>query len=446
MKRDTFGSKLGILAAASGSAIGLGNIWKFPYIAGVNGGAAFILVYLFFIAIIGIPVMLSEFTIGRKAQLNAVGAFRSIKPGKAWHLTGVLGVVAAFIVLSFYSVIAGWVLSYIIKSISGNLSAISPDKLPEYFGTIISGTYQPIIGQFVIMFLTAIIVIAGVKDGVEKYSKILMPILLSLLVVLAIRSVTLDGAYEGLVFLFKPDFSSLTSKAVLEALGHAFFSLSIGMGTMITYGSYMGKDVNLPSMAVKVTIADTFIALLAGIVIFPAVFAYGMEPNTGPELIFITLPAVFQAMPFGGFFQTLFFILVAIAALTSTISLLEVVVAYFTEEFSLPRRKATILLSLVIFIMGIPAALSFGPLSEFTMFGKTYFDLFDFTSSNIMLPLGGLVISLFAGWAWGVKNVINEATNDGTIRFVFKEFYGFSTRYIAPIGIVIVLLHAIGVV
>lgn len=445
MKRDGFGSRLGILAAAAGSAIGLGNIWKFPYITGENGGAAFILVYLICILLIGLPVMLSEIIIGRKGQSNAVGSFKNIIPKTPWRFTGVLGVGTSFILLAFYSTVAGWVFAYIARSLTGSLIKVPTDQLGQYFGNMISSGFEPIVWQFVVMAITTFIVIAGIKKGVEKYSKILMPILLVLLVVLAARSLTLEGAYKGVEFLFKPDFSSLSAKGVLEALGHAFFSLSLGMAALLTYGSYIKKDEKLPSLAFQITIADTAIALLAGIVIFPAVFAYGLNPKSGPDLIFQTLPAVFNEMPFGGFFELLFFSLIGIAAITSTISLLEVPVAYISEEFKLSRKKVTILLGSIIFLIGVPSTLSFGPLGSITLGGKTVFDLMDYTVSNITLPLGGLLISLFVGWVWGTKNAIKEATNEGRIRFALGSAYGFITKYIAPIGILIIFLNAIGV-
>lgn len=445
MKRDGFGSRLGILAAAAGSAIGLGNIWKFPYITGENGGAAFILVYLICIFLIGMPVMLSELVIGRRGQSNAVESFDKIKPGSPWKFTGVLGVGTAFIILSFYATIAGWIFAYITRSITGKLTSIDPSGLEGFFENMIGKSFEPIFWQFIVILVTGLIVISGIKKGVEKYSKILMPVLLFLLVILAIRSVTLEGAYKGLEFLFKPDFSSLSAKGVLEALGHAFFSLSLGMCTILTYGSYVGKKEKLPSLTWQITLADTFIALLAGVVIFPAVFAYGLNPESGPNLIFITLPTVFHAMPLGGFFQLLFFILIGIAAITSTISLLEVPVAYFTEEFKLPRKKVTILVSLAIFLAGIPSTLSFGALSGATIKGKTYFGIMDFAASNILLPLGGLLISLFVGWVWGTKNAIKEANNEGTIKFSLASAYGFATKYLAPIGILLVLLYSTGV-
>lgn len=445
MKRDSFGSRLGVLAAAAGSAIGLGNIWKFPYITGENGGAAFILVYLAFIAILGLPIMLSEFVIGRKAQSNPVGAFKKISPNKPWYLTGILGVSTAFIVLSFYSVIAGWVFSYISRAVSGKLMTVAPEKVGAYFESMIGATYEPIFWAFIVLCITAFIVISGIKDGVEKYSKILMPILLGLLVVLMVRSVTLEGASKGLEFLFKPDFSKLSAKGVLEALGHAFFSLSLGMGAIMTYGSYVDKKENLASLSLQVTIADTLIALMAGVVIFPAVFALGGVPDEGPGLIFVTLPKVFKNMPLGGIFEILFFTLIGVAAITSTISLLEVVVSYFTETFKLERKKATIILATIIFLMAIPNSLSFGPWSNVTFFGKTFFGHFDFLASNIFMPVGGLLIALFVGWAWGPKNAIKEVTNDGAIEFKLGNAFAFAIKYIVPIGIIIVLLYSTGV-
>lgn len=443
-KREHFGSKLGVLAAAVGSAIGLGNIWKFPYVTGQNGGAAFILVYLACIILIGLPVMLAEFVIGRKSDANAVEAFKKIKPKKPWYLTGVLAVSTAFIILSFYAVIAGWIFSYISRSITGKLIAIAPDQMASYFTGIISSNYEPMFWSLVVLGLTAFVVISGVKDGVEKYSKVLMPTLLLILFLLMLRSLTLDGASKGLEFLFKPDFSKLTAKAVLEALGHAFFSLSLGMGIVLTYGSYIDKRENVMLLALQVTAADTIIALMAGMVIFPAVFVYGFAPNSGAELIFITLPAVFQAMPFGGFFEALFFILVGIAAVTSTISLLEVVVSFFIENFHLERKKATILLVAAIFIVSVPSTLSFGAWSGFTIFGMTIFDTLDFMASNIFLPLGGVLVSLFVGWVWGTHNAVQEITSDGLYVFRWSKVFNFIIKYLAPVAIILILLYSTG--
>ena len=327
IKRENFSGKLGIIAAAAGSAIGLGNIWKFPYITGVYGGSAFILVYLFCIALIGIPVMLSEFIVGRNAQKNAVGSFKKIAPGTPWFFTGFIGVIAAYVILSFYGIVAGWTLQYVFLAITNQFSGLTPDQIGGNFGAFISKPGLPIFWQVIFMAVTASVVIGGVKKGIERFSKILMPILLVIIIILVFRSVTLKGASKGLEFLLKPDFSKLTVPAILSALGHAFFSLSLGMGTMITYGSYIKKDENLGQTAIQVTIADTLIALLAGFAIFPAVFAFGIEPSAGPGLVFVTLPNVFNQMPFGAFFALLFFVLLAVAALTSSISILECVVA-----------------------------------------------------------------------------------------------------------------------
>ncbi|QZY54874.1 sodium-dependent transporter [Crassaminicella profunda] len=445
MKRDSFGSRLGILAAAAGSAIGLGNIWKFPFITGQNGGAAFILVYLFCIALIGLPVMVSEFVLGRKTQSNAAGAFKAIEPEKPWYLSGYIAIGTAFIILSYYAMIAGWIFSYLGRSITGELITIAPEQLGDYFGGVIGSNIEPMFCTFLVIAFTAFMVLSGVKDGIEKYSKILMPVLLVILVGLMIRSVTLDGASKGLEFLFKPDFSKLTTKGVLEALGHAFYSLSLGMGIILTYGSYINKKENILKLAFQVTIADTCIALMAGTVIFPAVFAYGLEPNAGPGLIFITLPAVFREMPFGAVFETLFFLLVGIAALTSTISLLEVVVAFVTEQFNLTRKKATLLLAVVIYLVSIPSVLSFGAWSGITMFGgKTFFDVFDYTASNILLPLGGLFVCIFVGWVWGTENAVKEITSNGLFAFKYKGLYDLIIKIVAPAAITVIFLNANG--
>ncbi|WMJ80475.1 sodium-dependent transporter [Clostridium sp. MB40-C1] len=444
MKRDNFGSRMGILAAAAGSAIGLGNIWKFPYITGKNGGAAFILVYLACIALVGVPVMVTEFALGRKTQKNAVGAYKEIEPNKPWYLSGFLAVSTAFIILSFYAIIAGWVFAYVSRGLTGKLMEVAPDQLGDYFGGIISSVSEPMIWTFIVIALTATVVLAGVKSGIEKCSKVLMPVLVLILVALMIRSVTLDGASKGLEFLFKPDFSQLTKDGVLEALGHSFYSLSLGMGIIMTYGSYINKKENLLKLAVQVTIADTLIALMAGIVIFPAVFAYGFKASSGPGLIFITLPAVFKAMPLGRFFATLFFILVAIAAITSTISLMEVVVAFVTEQFNISRKKAAIIIALALFALSIPSNLSMGPWAEFKIFGKNFFDFLDFLTSNIFLPAGGVLVSVFAGWIWGTKNAIKEIESDGLHPFKWTRVYNFAVKFLAPVAITVIFVHSTG--
>ena len=443
-QRDSFTGRIGIIAAVAGSAVGLGNIWKFPYITGVFGGGAFVLVYLICIAIIGLPVMLSEFTIGRKAQRNAVGSFKKLAPGKPWFLTGVMGIAAAFMILAFYGVVAGWTLEYLGKAVINSFAGKNPADLEGMFGGFISQVIRPIFWQFVFMGLTCWIVLAGIKGGIEKASKILMPVLLLIIVILDIRAITLPGAGEGLSFLFKPDFSKLSAEGVLSALGHAFFSLSLGMGTLITYSSYMGKNENLGSMAIQCTVADTGIALLAGVAIFPAVFAFGIEPGAGPGLVFITLPNVFQQMPGGYIFSPLFFLLLAVAALTSSISILEVVVAYFSEELKIARRNATIMATIAITIVGIPCSLSMGAMSKVQFLGKTFFDWLDYIAANILLPIGGLLIVAFVGWYLGYDKTKEEITNAGKLKAAYLPLFLFLAKFIAPLVIAIVFLHGLG--
>lgn len=447
IQRDTFGSRLGIIAAAAGSAIGLGNIWKFPYITGIYGGAAFIIIYLVCISIIGLPVMLSEFIIGRKAQKNAIGAFKKLSPGTPWFLTGWMGVVGAFLIFAYYGVVAGWTLEYIYRSIIGGFSGMSPAQIGTEFEGFISAVGRPIFWQVMFIAITSYIVIAGVKDGIEKYSKILMPMLLIIILVLCVRAITLPGSQKGLEFLFKPQISAVTANSVLIALGQAFFSLSIGMGTMITYGSYMKKKENLAKTAIQVTASDTLIALLAGIAIFPAVFAFGIEPDSGPGLVFVTLPNVFNKMPGGMVFAILFFILLAVAALTSAISILEVIVAYLVEELKITRGKATIFSSVVITLLGIPCSLSMGIMSDVLIFGKNFFGLLEWISSNLLLPLGGLLITLFVGWYLGREQTREELSNEGTIQEMpYLRLFMFICRFVAPIAILIVFLYGLGVI
>lgn len=388
--------------------------------------------------------MLSEFVIGRKAQRNAIGSFKTLAPGTIWFIPGIMGVVAAFMILAFYGVVAGWTLEYLAKSILNSFVGKNPAELEGMFGAFISQVTKPIVWQIVFMGLTGWIVIAGIKGGIEKASKLLMPVLLIIILVLDIRAITLPGAGAGLSFLFKPDFSKLSAEGMLSALGHAFFSLSLGMGTLITYSSYMGKQENLATTAVQVTVADTCIALLAGIAIFPAVFAFGIEPGAGPGLVFITLPNVFQQMPGGYVFCCLFFLLLAIAALTSSISILEVVVAYFVEELKLARTAATVMATIAITIMGIPCSLSMGAMAKVQFLGKTFFDWLDFIASNVLLPLGGLLIVAFVGWYLGREKTETEITNEGKLKAGYLPLFIFIAKFVAPVVIAIVFLHGLG--
>jgi NSS family neurotransmitter:Na+ symporter len=442
--RDSFTSKAGVIAAAAGSAIGLGNIWRFPYVAGENGGGAFLIVYIAFIFLIGMPVMLSELIIGRRAQRNPFGAFKLLKPGQPWYLIGLMGIGAAFMILAFYSTIAGWTLEYLYQSLMDGFSGKSAGELKAGFDSFQHSGWMPVIWQVIFMFLTAAIVWMGVKDGIEKYAKILMPVLLLIIIIISVRSVTLPGAMAGIEFLFKPDFSKINAQVILEALGQAFFSLSIGMGTLITYGSYIYKKDNLTSTAFAVSGADTMIAVLAGVAIFPAVFAFGIDPGAGEGLVFITLPNIFQQMPGGYFWALLFFILLAVAALTSTISVLEVVVAYFSEELNIPRKRATAIAAALITVLGIFCTLSLGPYDGLKLWGSNLFGDLEYLSANVLLPLGGLLIVTFVAWFMGRQAVRAELSNEGTLNTRFFGMFMFIIRFLAPVAIALVFLNGVG--
>ncbi|MFW5793286.1 MAG: sodium-dependent transporter [Bacteroidota bacterium] len=444
--RDGFSSKFGIICAAAGSAIGLGNIWRFPYVAGENGGGAFLLIYLGFILLLGIPVMMSEFAIGRRGQRNAFGSFKRLSGGKYWPLVGLMGIVAAFVILAFYSTIAGWTMEYIYLAVTNAFEGMAASDIEKVFESFHTSTFRPLMWQFLFMILTALIIVAGIKNGIEKYAKVLMPFLFLLLLIIVVRSLTLPGSFKGLAFLFKPDFSAITAGTFLEALGQAFFSLSIGMGTLITYGSYVGKKNNLTRISFDVSIADTLIAILAGVAIFPAVFSFGMDPAGGPGLIFNVLPNIFQQMPGGYVFALMFFLLLFIAALTSSISILEVVVAFMTEELKMPRRRSTIIAATAAFIVGIFCTLSFGTLSHVKVFDNTIFDNLEFAASNVLLPLGGLLIVVFTGWFLGLKNVKDEISNSGELKLRLFNIFVFIIRYIAPVAILLVFLNSVGVI
>lgn len=424
-KRDSFGSKFGVIAAVAGSAVGLGNIWRFPYVAGENGGGAFLLIYLVFIGVIGVSVMLSEFVIGRSAQRNALGSFKKLAPGTPWFLVGLMGIVAAFVILSFYSTVAGWTMEYVVNSLMNRFQSKDPEQVNLMFENFIAHSWRPIFWQVLFMFLTAWIVWAGVKKGIERYAKLLMPLLLLIIIVLGIRSLTLPGAMEGVRFLFYPDFSRLSGNSILQALGQAFFSLSIGMGALITYGSYIRKNENLGNSAFQISFTDAIIAILAGVAIFPAVFAFGIEPGSGPGLVFVTLPNIFGQMPGGYFFGILFFVLLTVAALTSSISVLEVVVAYMCEELKLSRQKATLLAASTITALGLLCTLSWGAGKEWTLMDMTVFDIMDSLSANILLPLGGLFIVIFTGWVLKTQWVKNEVSNREALKAPLFQIYYF---------------------
>jgi len=434
-QREQWGSKLGFILAAAGSAVGLGNIWRFPYITGQNGGAAFVLIYVAIVFIIGFSVMLAEMAIGRKAQLNAVGSFEKLKGG-AWPIVGWMGIAAGFIILSFYCVIGGWTIKYTIFSFTGLMDAAAAGKAGDIFGGFVTNTTQVVIYQAIFMLATIFIVAKGIGEGIERYCKFLMPALFVILIVLIVRAVTLPGAEKGLAFYLKPDFSKLSGGSLGAALGQAFFSLSLGMGCMITYGSYVDRKTTLPSSAIQVCTIDTLVALLAGMVIFPAVFAFGVDAGAGPGLTFVTLPGVFAKMPGGMIWSALFFILLFIAAITSSISLLEVVSAYFIDK-GWPRAKAAWLLGIVIFAIGVPSAISLT--GGLKVAGKDFLDAMDFASSNVLLPLGGVFISLFVGWFW-TADARKEVSNNGEYSFGLMEPWMWVCKVLAPVAILYIFI------
>ena len=413
--REHWASSVGFVMAAAGSAIGLGNIWKFPFITGMYGGAAFVLFYLVSILLIGLPVMLIEFSIGRRTQLNPVGAFRTLAPTGPFFLIGALGVLAGFVILSYYSVVAGWTLAYIYKALVGGFAGFSsPDVAGQAFAAYAGNPFWPILTHLCFMALCVLVVMKGVRGGIERWNRILMPTLFIIIILLVLRGVTLHGSQQGLTFLFTPDFSKLNGNAMLVAMGHAFFTLSLGMGAMLTYGSYLSQDENLVKNSLWIIVADTGVALLAGVAIFTAVFAMGFKPDVGSGLVFHVLPAIFAVMPGGWIVGVLFFLLLSIAALTSAISLLEVVTAYFVDQRGWPRKRAAVVFGGVIFLLGVPSALSFGILNGIRVFGKwTLFDFFDYLSFKYLLPLGGLLMVLFTIFRWKPKNLLDELRRGG---------------------------------
>ena len=441
-KRETFGSKLGFIMATAGSALGLGNIYRFPCEAGANGGAAFVIVYLALALVIGTPLMISEFVIGRNSRSNPVGAFRKLSGGKgtAWPVVGYLGVLCAFLILAFYTTVAGWTLGYLGKSAAGHFAGQDLAAIQRQFSDFTNHPWLPILCQLAFLALTAVVVMRGVKGGIERWSKILMPMLLVIMVVLCVKSLTLSGAREGLEFFFKPDFSKITGKVVLSALGQSFFSLSIGMGALITYGSYLGRRDNMVSSAVSVTLADALVAILAGVIIFPAAFSFGIQPEAGASLAFTTLPLVFQQMTGGYFFCLIFFLLLVIATLTSTISLLEVIVAALTEELRLSRTKAALLGAVGTAVIGVLATMSFRAGSPLHIGAKTVFDLLDQITALYMMPIGGLLIVLFVGWKMKRGDVMDELTSHQTLRPGLRKVILFIIKYIAPVAIAVIFV------
>ncbi|HDQ02990.1 MAG TPA: sodium-dependent transporter [Deltaproteobacteria bacterium] len=440
--REHWASRAGFILAAAGSAVGLGNIWRFPYMTGEHGGAAFIIIYLIAIFLIGYPLIVNEMVLGRVTQRNPVGAFKALAPKTPWWLVGALGVFTGFVILSYYAVVAGWSLAYVYKVVIATRTA-GIDHTDVFVGHI-SSLWEPIGWQALFMTLTVGIIAAGVVKGIQRWATILMPVLFIILVMLILRAVTLPGAGEGVAYYMKPDFGEVTGRTLLGAISQAFFSLSLGMGVLITYGSYLSPKDELPANAMCVVGIDTGIALLAGFAIFPAVFALGFQAGAGPGLVFITLPAVFAQMPLGIFFGILFFLLLSIAALTSAISLLEVVTAWLIDEKGWHRKNAAICMGLVIFIVGLPATLGYSALGGFSFpgLGTDLLDTYDWFANSIFLPLGGLLAAIFAGYIWGTRKAIEEA-NKGRTVFALGNWWGFLIRYVVPVLIIVIMAMGI---
>lgn len=444
--RGSFGSQLGVILASAGSAVGLGNIWRFPTEVGKGGGAAFILIYLAFIFLLAMPVMISEFVIGRSARSNAIGAFQKLSPGKPWIVAGIMGVLGGFLVLSFYSVVAGWTLHYTIQSALGQLQGGKGTDFGAAFNAFVSDPWQPILYLAIFMLLTHLVVARGIQHGIERYSKLMMPLLLAIIVLLVAFSLTMPGAKDGIRFLLQPDLSKVTPDVVLGAMGQAFFSLSVGLGCLVTYASYFSKETRLVKSAMNVCIIDTMVAVLSGFIIFPTVFSVGISPDAGPGLVFITLPNVFllsfSEMPVIGYaFALLFYVLLLLAALTSSISMHEICTAFISEHFSKSRRKAAAIVTVICLVLGGFCSLSFGPWKDVTLSGKGIFDLFDYTVTKFLMPLGGLLITLFVGWYFDRKLVEQQLTNDGSIPVRTMKPLLFLIRWVAPFGILVIFLN-----
>lgn len=447
-ERASFGSRVGAILAAAGSAVGLGNIWRFPYETGNHGGAAFILIYLACVIVLGLSIMMAEFTVGRHAKASTGRAFTVLAPGTQWKWLGFLGVLAGLLILGYYSVVAGWTLEYVLNSLMNGFSGKGPGDFVTSFQEFSQDPIRPIVWMLIFLLLTHFIVVKGVKEGIEKSSKIMMPVLFIIIVILAICSLSLPNSGKGLEFLLKPDFSKVNADVFLGAMGQAFFSLSLGMGCLTTYASYFGADTRLGKTALSVGLIDSFVAILAGLIIFPAAFSVGIQPDSGPSLIFITLPNVFQ-QAFGGtpflamLFSLMFYLLLAVAALTSTISLHEVVTAFLNEQFKMSRKIAAILVTAFCSVTGVLSSLSLGVWEE-RFFNLSFFDLLDFVTAKIMLPLGGMLIAIFVGWYLKRSISYDELTNEGMLKAPYFPLYMFILKYVAPIAITLIFLNELG--
>ncbi len=443
--RATLGSKLGAILVAAGGSVGLGNIWRFPYVAGENGGGAFLIIYILCVVLLGLPILLSEFVIGRESRKNAVGSFRLFNP--RWAFAGYNSIIIAIMIMGFYFVVSGWTAEYFINSLNGELAKLnSAQEYGDFFNNFISNPWSPVIYAWAFIAMNHIIIMMGVKKGIERSSKLLMPVLFVILIVMSIKSLLMPGAMAGVEFLFKPDFSKIDLGVVLEALGQAFFSLSIGLGSLITYASYFSDKTDLNRTALSVMTVDTLVAIIAGVMIFPAVFSVGIEPTSGPSLVFITLPGILNSLPMSIVWSSIFFLLLVIAALTSTISLHEVVTLYLHEEWGISRARATLMTSIVTGLLAAVASLSLGVWSDFRIGGLTFFDMLDYVTANIMLPLGGLAICIFTGWVLDRSIVKKQLTNYGRDNFKLLGLVLILIRYVCPIILILIFLNSIGLI
>lgn len=440
MSRSQFITKTGVIAATVGSAVGLGNIWRFPYEAGAHGGGAFLLIYIVCVFAIGIPVMLSEFVIGRSTHKNGVGAFNMLAPRSPMKITAYMGIVASLMILSFYSVVAGWILEYFFQSVQALFVQTDAGHYSERFAEFVANPWRTVAWTVVFLLANFLVLRKGIEKGIERVSNILMPVLFFMLLIFCANSLSMPKAAEGATFLFKPDFSQITPSVVIGAMGQAFFTLSLGLTGMLTYASYFSDKTKLVSNSVTIAVLDTVVALMSGLIIFPAVFTYGMQPEAGPKLVFEVLPAIFSQMPFGHLWSVGFFLLLFFASLTSTISMSEISITFFMEEHKMSRQKASSLNIGIAMVFGVLCALSFGVLGDFKIFGKTLFNLFDYVSSNILLPCGGIMLSLFAGWVIDKKILWQQLTNNGKLSARWVPLIRFAMRYLAPAAILIVFI------
>ena len=452
VERANFGSKLGVILATAGSAVGLGNVWRFPYMAGENGGAVFIMIYVVCVVLLGIPCMVSEFIVGRHGQSNTARAYRKLAGGTPWAMIGYMGVLTGFLITGYYAVVSGWCLQYIFASLIGHLQG-EPEYFKTYFSELATHPVKPVLWTVIILGITYLIIEHGVREGIERASKLLMPTLFILLLIIVGASCMLPNADKGIEFLFKPDCDKLTGDVFLGALGQSFYSLSIAMGCLCTYASYFSRYTNLTKSASQIAIIDCLVAILAGLMIFPAAFSVGVNPDSGPSLIFITLPNVFQqafsSMPVVGYcISLLFFILLSLAALTSLMSLHEVITAFIHEEMRMSRKKAALMVTISTSVIGAFCSLSMGAVDGLTIFGKSLFDWFDFITGQIFLPIVGFLTCIFIGWFVPHQIVRNEFTNQGELKSIgyvrFFHVYIFLVKYVCPLAILLVFLHQFG--